>query len=266
MQYLLIFAAVLIVVLCMNVFIFTALRQTASRMKDQLDSRYIRELSAYDRLYEQKTKKLEEIREQEALMNSNIFKKQENEPKQSEIRTSVRSGGDIPVSRTADMDFAKEYRYVKQAFTMDPAAEVKKVADLPQNPYEAELSGKTKAAERILKEISADNAVSMATLSSDDQLKLLNEILSGSDHDSEIALLIDYLKDTADENGDVDFSILDFYSYIQSLCRSYCGGVTVYTGEQKPEPVKGADRTIYDESICEGFRIVRGNRVYDYSL
>lgn len=266
MQYLLIFAAVLIVVLCMNVFIFTALRQTASRMKDQLDSRYIRELSAYDRLYDQKAKKLEEMREQEALMNSNIFKKQEDVPKNGEIRTSVRSGGDIPVSRTADMDFVKEYRYVKQAFAMDPETEVKKVMEKPQAPYEAELARMAESATRILKGISAENAVDMATLSSEDQLRLLNEVFSSPDHNSEITLLIKYLRETADENGDINFNILDFYSYIQSLCRLYCDGVVVYTGEPDAEQIKGVDRTIYDESICEGFRIVRGNRMYDYSL
>ena len=41
MQYILIFLAVLAVILCMNVFIFLAVRQAADKVKEQVEGRFM---------------------------------------------------------------------------------------------------------------------------------------------------------------------------------------------------------------------------------
>ena len=51
MQYILIFLAVLAVILCMNVFIFLAVRQAADKVKEQVEGRFMDELSSFDELY-----------------------------------------------------------------------------------------------------------------------------------------------------------------------------------------------------------------------
>lgn len=43
MQYILIFLAVLAVILCMNVFIFLAVRQAADKVKEQVEGRFMDE-------------------------------------------------------------------------------------------------------------------------------------------------------------------------------------------------------------------------------
>lgn len=77
MQYLMIFLAVLAVVAFLFLFIFTAIRQIAIRIREQVRGRYIEELSMFDRIYKEKMDRLKVIREEQELLDSNIMKKAE---------------------------------------------------------------------------------------------------------------------------------------------------------------------------------------------
>ena len=61
MRYVMIFLAVLVVLLLMIAFMFLVIRQVSDRVTGQVNGRYMRELSVFDRLYEEKKKKLEEL-------------------------------------------------------------------------------------------------------------------------------------------------------------------------------------------------------------
>ena len=83
MRYVMIFLAVLVVLLLMIGFMFLVIRQVSDRVTGQVNGRYMRELSVFDRLYEEKKKKLEELEEQEKLYGVNLMKKEgaaENQP------------------------------------------------------------------------------------------------------------------------------------------------------------------------------------------
>lgn len=46
----------------------------------------------------------------------------------------------------------------------------------------------------------------------------------------------------------------------------YSDKTTVYTGNPESAGKDGRVETVYDEGICEGVRVVRGNRMFDYSI
>ena len=56
MRYVMIFLAVLVVLLLMIGFMFLVIRQVSDRVTGQVNGRYMRELSVFDRLYEEKKK------------------------------------------------------------------------------------------------------------------------------------------------------------------------------------------------------------------
>ncbi len=95
MQYILIFLAVLAVILCMNVFIFLAVRQAADKVKEQVEGRFMDELSSFDELYEQKAARLQKLKEEQELLNSNIFQKKTDHEKKTEAKAEapVRTAG-----------------------------------------------------------------------------------------------------------------------------------------------------------------------------
>ena len=266
MQYLLIFAAVLLVVVGMNLFLFTAVRQMALRVKEQINSRIIRELSVFDTLYEEKEGRLRALEEEEALFRSNIFKKSASQASavQEEAespegaglsQTAVPArGGDIPVSRTANSDFRQEYRYVKRAFAQNGEELVRQVAALPPGPE----SAFGRRARQVLEELDGAAVCSLSTLDGEQQAELLRETLGEEARE----FLEEYIRREAAEEA---FSVLDFWSYAETMGQLYGDSLTVYTGGDEAFHIPGA-QVAADPSICEGIRIVRGNKMYDYSL
>lgn len=257
MQYLLIFLTVLVVLVCMNGFIFLTLRQLTRHIREQLEGRLIRELSVFDRLYEEKAEQLERLKAEKALSDSNIFP-QAPEPKREEpmVCTAGIPSGEIPVSRTSNPDFYQEYRYVKHAFDLDYEQMIRQVMAAGKDP-DWHLG---EQADAILLAVPEEAAFELSTLDGAEQLELLYQVL-----EPEVNGLIDqYLQE--EEVMPPDFGILEFLSYLKNVSRLYRDEVTVYTGKRMPDASRPGIRVVYDPSICEGIRIVRGNRLYDYSF
>lgn len=266
MQYLMIFLAVLAVVAFLFLFIFTAIRQIAIRIREQVRGRYIEELSMFDRIYKEKMDRLKVIREEQELLDSNIMKKGGNASKERESRdekktgaagnTAPVTGGDFPVSRLSSPDFFEEYRYVKNAFVQNRDELVSEVA-----ADEADILWELGViAEKILKVIPDETAFSMSTLEPEEQLELLTECLDERSRE----LLNWYQEHEKEETA--PFEILSFWSYVRNLADLYDSEITVYTSDRNYRASKPGVRTVYDGTICEGIRIRRGSRIYDYSL
>ncbi len=263
MQYILIFLAVLAVILCMNVFIFLAVRQAADKVKEQVEGRFMDELSSFDDLYEKKAARLQKLKEEQDLLNSNIFQKKagadekaENKP-EAPVRTTGNKGFDIPVSRTANPEFFKEYRYVRDNFRVDAKGLVEEVLKLPAD----EEMKKGDLAAKVLTVLTQETAFSMSTLEPEEQLQLLYEALPGECH----GLIDGYLKELEMEEKKDQFDGIHFWEYLGTLKNLYSGEVAVYTPD--PDTLAGEPVTlIQDETICEGLRVRRGNRMYDFSI
>ena len=261
-----IFLAVLAVVAVLFLFIFTAIRQTALRIREQVRGRYLDELSMFDRIYKEKMDRLKEIREEQELLNSNIMKKGGNASKTEEtsdgetgkaVYASVSTGGDIPVSRLSSPDFFEEYRYVKNAFQQDRDEIVRGVhRDEPDIMWQL-----GEIAESILMLLPEETAFSMSTLEPEEQLGILDEFFDGRSKK-----LLNWYQEHEKKEEEVPFEILTFWSYVKNLADLYNDEITVYTGDHDYKAALPGVRTVYDDTICEGIRVRRGSRIYDYSL
>ena len=259
MQYLLIFVAVLLVVGCMTVFMFTAIRQLALRIREQVNSRYIQELSLFDSLCEEKMERLRQLKEEEALANSNIFRKPEERREESPAAqaVSVASGGELPVSKTSNPHFLEDYRYVRDAFQLNVKELVDWMSALPADP----MWQLGEAAGRLLESLTAQAAFEALSLDEEEQLALLEDTL-----DEEGRQLLLRYRQEQEMEGQGSFSILAFRQYVVNLKRLYSGDVTVYAGDEAICQELSGVTVVRDPSICEGVRVLRGNRLYDYSI
>lgn len=263
MQYILIFLAVLAVILCMNVFIFLAVRQAADKVKEQVEGRFMDELSSFDELYEQKAARLQKLKEEQELLNSNIFQKKTDHEKKTEakaeapVRIAGNKGFDIPVSRTANPEFFKEYRYVRDRFRVNARDLVEAVLKLPAD----EEMKRGNLAAKALEILSQETAFSMSTLEGEEQLQLIGEALPEECH----CLLKMYLEELETEEKQDQFCAIGFWEYLGTTKALYSGDVAVYTPD--PDALAGEPVTlIQDETICEGVRVRRGSRMYDFSI
>ena len=113
-----------------------------------------------------------------------------------------------------------------------------------------------KAAGRILTALPLETAYSLSTLDPEEQEQILRQCLD----EEELKILEQYL----DENGTMD--ACGFREYASVFSDLYSDKTTVYTGNPESAGKDGRVETVYDEGICEGVRVVRGNRMFDYSI
>lgn len=128
MRYVMIFLAVLVVLLLMIAFMFLVIRQVSDRVTGQVNGRYMRELSVFDRLYEEKKKKLEELEEKERLYGVNLMKKDapaKNPAKVQTVAETPAAGLELPPASTGQTDFGEAYRNVRNEFAVDRSAEIR---------------------------------------------------------------------------------------------------------------------------------------------
>lgn len=124
MRYVMIFLAVLVVLLLMIAFMFLVIRQVSDRVTGQVNGRYMRELSVFDRLYEEKKKKLEELEEKERLYGVNLMKKDapaKNPAKVQTVAETPAAGLELPPASTGQTDFGEAYRNVRNEFAVTEA-------------------------------------------------------------------------------------------------------------------------------------------------
>ena len=149
MRYVMIFLAVLVVLLLMIAFMFLVIRQVSDRVTGQVNGRYMRELSVFDRLYEEKKKKLEELEEKERLYGVNLMKKDapaKNPAKVQTVAETPAAGLELPPASTGQTDFGEAYRNVRNEFAVDRSAEIRGILSLDPGP----MAETGKAAGRIL--------------------------------------------------------------------------------------------------------------------
>ncbi|MFR5600871.1 MAG: hypothetical protein ACLTKI_00240 [Lachnospiraceae bacterium] len=257
MQYLFIFLAVLAVILVMIGFLFLVLKQMAGRISQQVRDRYMEELSVFDDLYEEKAERLMRMREEEqrqgkVLLEGKNIDRKEDHPEQTGAPRAGLSFVELPPSRTARRDFSSEYRYIRKRFAVDRKEMIRAVKDMePQDQWK-----KGTVASGLLEKLSLDTAYHLSSLESEEQMQLLSEFLTKE----EMELAEEYLW----ENG--VFDACGFYEAVRMIQSLYEDKTTVYTGDETYEAGIPGVEVVYDEAICEGIRIVRGNHLFDYSI
>lgn len=255
MRYVMIFLAVLVVLLLMIAFMFLVIRQVSDRVTGQVNGRYMRELSVFDRLYEEKKKKLEELEEKERLYGVNLMKKDapaKNPAKVQTVAETPAAGLELPRHRQDRQISAKHTEMSGTNLRWTEAQEIRGILSLDPGP----MAETGKAAGRILTDLPLETAYSLSTLDPEEQEQILRQCLD----EEELKILEQYL----DENGTMD--ACGFREYASVFSDLYSDKTTVYTGNPESAGKDGRVETVYDEGICEGVRVVRGNRMFDYSI
>lgn len=159
---------------------------------------------------------------------------------------------ELPPASTGQTDFGEAYRNVRNEFAVDRSAEIRGILSLDPGP----MAETGKAAGRILTDLPLETAYSLSTLDPEEQEQILRQCLD----EEELKILEQYL----DENGTMD--ACGFREYASVFSDLYSDKTTVYTGNPESAGKDGRVETVYDEGICEGVRVVRGNRMFDYSI
>ena len=231
MRYVMIFLAVLVVLLLMIAFMFLVIRQVSDRVTGQVNGRYMRELSVFDRLYEEKKKKLEELEEKERLYGVNLMKKDapaKNPAKVQTVAETPAAGLELPPASTGQTDFGEAYRNVRNEFAVDRSAEIRGILSLDPGP----MAETGKAAGRILTDLPLETAYSLSTLDPEEQEQILRQCLD----EEELKILEQYL----DENGTMD--ACGFREYASVFSDLYSDKTTVYTGNPESAGKTGGSR------------------------
>ncbi len=116
-------------------------------------------------------------------------------------------------------------------------------------------------AAKALEILSQETAFSMSTLEGEEQLQLIGEALPEECH----CLLKMYLEELETEEKTRSVLCDWFLGIFRDHQALYSSDVAVYTPD--PEALAGEPVTlIQDETICEGVRVRRGSRMYDFSI
>jgi hypothetical protein len=247
-----VFIAVIIVILLMNSFLFFVFKGIAVNVGKLAQNYVVRQLSAYDELIEKKEHTLHEL-------NKVLGKKQAQMAKDSvqtqvNVQTSINPFAISP-GNYLDTNFLPNYRLVREFFHFDHCSCINNVLqqyDTVEEDMHSSLS------RQILARFSLDDRFGISTLEEQDQIELLEEILS----EDEYSLLEEF------RTIRKSFDCLNFFEWLETESYRSDPAVIIRTGESK-ENLTWLNERIkmqYDSSICEGMQIILWNSLYDFSI
>lgn len=258
----LIFIVVVVVISLLMVFLLLAIRTLTAQAKVQLNRYFLKNLETYDRLAENKN---EQIRAMETTL-ADLESRAESARARLEAMTqtdAVRHPAPAPVQSAGteassasyrDMDFLKDYAYVRQHMKLDYKKLVQDVLKELDHGEDKELT----LCQDMLRKIPKEKLYDIIVMQETEQVEYLKELFD----DEEDA----YLDRYAEESG--SFDLLSFYNHLTDYVRSHENEVYIRTGnpEEIQELESGNVHVLLDEEVHEGVRISYKNTVYDFSL
>ena len=245
-------AAVLIILIVMNLFMVMVLRQMALSTGKQIEKDAIRLFAAYDSVLDRKSQELEAL-EQEIKEKSQEMKLKGSLPVQA-VRREAAAEACVVSGRYRDDTFSDDYQRVKENFSFDPTLVLDHIkSQIPDSRKELVL------VEGILDKLSFDSCYEMMTLPAKDQNEILDEFLT----EDEKKLHHSYIEETGNEE------VQSFYQWLTDRRRILDTDMELRVGVSLRERAKELGSEVsssYDPEICEGFQVKAGNRIYDYSI
>ena len=242
------FAAVLILMTMMIVFVMIVLRSLAVSAGIRIRADMVKLLESYDRIIETKSKEVQRLQKE---LETAASKPETAAP----ITVSHTSEDGKPVAAMTIPE-AAEYRHtafggsygvIRDHFFL---TEQDQQALVDQVAQEENGTPRGAAAAALRQSLSYDTVFRMALLSPEEQLRLLDTSLSDEDWT--------LLRDFCEEQRDMPFSITRFCDWLEE--RSVL--------ESDEIRIRGAEETPSDgrPRICEGVQIMVGSKLYDYSI
>lgn len=253
--------AAIILIIIMLVFVYILFKNIIKSINENAKKYFVNKLQSYDYLLEEKQEKLEEIRTEinDLKEHKNILDKKEEiygreqankEEKASPVKYDLRT----PAYR--ETQFFNNYKEVKKIFTVDNENIIKDFIKEHRNEKEDK---EYRALKKIRAKFDNDSIYGCLTLSKDEQISILEEVLTATDKKT---VKFEDLKQKE------DFDIKDLISYIDNRMEEIEPTVYIYTnGLDKRYDL--IDKNIIMKqynNMSEGIIIKYRNKIYDYSI
>ena len=258
------YIAIIIVLVILIGFVLTMVNMLANTAGSKIRSDMQRVISTYDAIIAMKAKEINEMKNEKTNGNFNYNRKNEIGENLIQNTKGVISTFDsyenddqrIPISSFIipsvsyrSSVLADNYEEIKNSFTFTDrsiSSEVQKIEK--ENKQDKFVD----ACQRIIKGLSFDAVYELATLKSIEQVDLLKKGL----HSGDKVVLDNYLDLIGDEEK---FDGIRFYDWVKRSIAENSDEVEIRTSSSK-----NVDE--FDPSICDGYRIYVGNKMYDYAI
>ena len=258
------YIAIVIVLVILIGFVLTMVNMLANTAGSKIRSDMQKVISTYDSIIAMKAKEISELKDQQK--NSNY-----NYEHRNELGINVSRGSNGAVS-TFDMNYNDEQRIPISSFIIpsvsyrssvlaDSYEDIKNSFVFNDRSINHEIERIEKeikqdkfvdACQRVVKGLSFDALYELATLKSTEQVELLKKGL----HSGDKIVLDKYLDLIEDETK---FDGIKFYDWVKRSIAENSDEIEVRTSSSKNEDE-------FDPSICDGYRIYVGNKMYDYAI
>ena len=219
----------------------TMLINVTKVVNERIKSLFINKLEDYNNLIELKNKELQNITSSEENKESNIEKEVYH----------VNPIIDIPSYR--DSSILKDLKKINEKFDFDNQNIILKFI---QKNYKYQNEKHYNLLNSLNEKLYFDIVYEVMLYQSNVQYSFLKKIASKE----ELKYLENYKKE--------DFNILEFKNHIENLIDQNDQTIYVRVGkkEENYDHLNNNIKTIYDESIIKGIKIVYQNKLFDYSL
>lgn len=258
------YIAIVIVLVILIGFVLTMVNMLANTAGTKIRSDMQKVISTYDAIIAMKAKEINQMKDEKANSNYNYEQRRELGVNLIQNNNGVVSNFDrfhdedqrIPISSFIipsvsyrSSVLADSYEDIKNSFVFNDRAinhEIERIEkEIKQDKF-------VDACQRIVKGLSFDALYELATLKSTEQVELLKKGL----HSGDKVVLDKYLELIVDENK---FDGIKFYDWIKRSIAENSDEIEVRTSSSKNEDE-------FDPSICDGYRIYVGNKMYDYAI
>lgn len=263
------YIAVIIVLVILIGFVLTMVNLLASTTGVKIRNDMQRVISTYNAVLESKAREISSLNEKRMSMTANNTKYMYSSEAYGKNKDMVRGGvvsfglssNDensqyIPISsfilpsvEYRSSVLADNYEEIKNDFAFTDKKIRDNVDKITKDVKEDKI---TSACESIINGLSFDGIYELATMKGAEQVDLLKNNLRKKDMDALDAYL--------DVIGNVDkFDAIRFYDWLKRTVKEKSCDVEV-----RSSSTKNMDE--FDSSICDGYRIYIGNKMYDYAI
>ena len=239
-----------IFIILLIIIMFLLLKRLIFKVNQQSMDYFVDKLKVYDNLINEKEKKMDELNglienKAQELNNSEEEKDKNNQP------IFLYDLGNVIYK---DKDIFKKMKDVDKKFTFDNKEILMKFF---QNTFDTETVSDYNRYYRVRKKFTQDVMFSLMTKKKNVQREELKELLGDSSE-----LLDDFIK------SNKVFDLKKFISYLNKVIDSLDPHVYVYVGDKNLnyDNLNEYIKTVFDDSIFRGFKIIYRGKLYDYSL
>ena len=258
------YIAIVIVLVILIGFVFTMVNILTKTAGSRIRSDMQRIISTYDAIIAMKVKEIDNIKnEKEKNINNDMQRNNRNVNliQKNVVASTVFDSDDndyqnIPISSFIipsvsyrSSVLADNYEEIKNNFSFSDRnvnSEINRIES--ENKQDKFVD----ACQRVIKGLSFNGLYELATLNSIEQVELLKKGLHANDK----VVLDRYLHLIEDESK---FDGVKFYDWVKRFVAENSNTIEVRTSSSKK-------MNEFDPSICDGYRIYVGNKMYDYAI